>query len=609
MSKSAFRGQFRGVVTIVSASRRRFASTVLVGLLVAAAFAGSAPSASAVMLPAPAPSVDQIADESLSNVALGGATPEIATGSDHTCALLSDGTVRCWGSGGNGRLGDGATADSLHPVQVLASPGMPLSGVTQIAAGGAHTCALLVDGTLRCWGLGANGRLGDGATADSLHPVEVLASGSTPMGGVTQVVTGSDHTCALLSDGTARCWGLGAFGRLGDGTTADGLYPVEVLASGGTPLVGVTQIAAGGFHTCALLSDGTARCWGFGGRGRLGDGTTQTRSYPVGVLASGGTPLVGVTQIATGGFHTCALLSDGTVRCWGFGELGQLGHGSFSDRLNPVEVLASASTPLGGVIRIATGAAHTCAVLDDGTVRCWGLSDKGQLGDGASTNRSLPVEVLTSSSTRLGGVTRIATGAAHTCALLEGVGTTVRCWGLGTSGRLGDGTTETRLSPVEVLASGSAELDPVVFSVIVVRVVDSGASGESVLRLKVACDAPPAQVGESITCTVTGGEPGTDIMWRARFNPVFAEAGVTLDASGAGTFSFIVPTAALGQELTVELVEWIAPVSLGVVGVPVPSSVPSGEGPVGEGPVSMWRLGLLALLALGLLRRGMRAEA
>jgi hypothetical protein len=143
-------------------------------------------------------------------------------------------------------------------------------------------------------------------------------------------------------------------------------------------------------------------------------------------------------------------------------------------------------------------------------------------------------------------------------------------------------------------------------------------SGETI----VAVAAPPVVVppsvscapslpvaGGLVTCTVTGGDAGIDILWRAAYNPVIAEAGVTLDASGSGTFSFTVPAAALGEELTVELVEWTAPVSLGVVGGPVPSSVPSGEGPVDEGRMSMWRLGLLALVALGLLRRGMRAQA
>jgi alpha-tubulin suppressor-like RCC1 family protein len=603
MPKSTFRGHLRAVVALVSASPQRFASTVMVGLLVLAAVAGPATPARAVMLQAPASSEDQIADGHPFFVKGVSTTPQIATGDIHTCALLSDGTVRCWGSGGNGRLGDGMTADSSNPVAVLESGGTPLGGVIQIATGDAHTCALLSAGTVRCWGSGGNGRLGDGATTDRSLPVVVLESDGTPLGGVIQIATGSAHTCALLSAGTVRCWGSGGFGRLGDGATTDRSLPVVVLESGGTPLGGVIQIATGGFHTCALLEDvdKTVRCWGFGGRGRLGDGTTTTRLNPVEVLESDGTPLGGVTQIATGGFHTCALLAGKTVRCWGFGGLGQLGDGTRTDGLNPVAVLESGSTPLGQVTRIATGSAHTCALLSDGTVRCWGSGGNGQLGDGTTTDGSNPVVVLESDGTPLGGVTQIATGGAHTCALLEDAGRTVRCWGLGDNGQLGDGSTTNRSLPVAVLASGSAALDPVVFSVIVVHLVDSGASGESVSRLEMACDVIPAQVGELITCTVTGGDPGIDILWRAAYNPVFAGAGVTLDGSGTGEFSFTVPTAALGQSVTVELVDWLAPVSIGVAGGPVPTSVPSGGG-----PVPVWSLVVLAL-AGGLALRRMSA--
>jgi hypothetical protein len=271
--------------------------------------------------------------------------------------------------------------------------------------------------------------------------------------------------------------------------------------------------------------------------------------------------------------------------------------------LNPVAVLESGGTPLGQVTRIATGGGHTCALLEDvgRTVRCWGLGAKGQLGDGATTNRSLSVAVLASGSTPLGQATQIATGGEHTCALLEDVGRTVRCWGRGDKSQLGDGATTNRSLPVAVLVSGSAALDPVVFSVIVVHLVDSGASGESVSRLEMACDVIPAQVGELITCTVTGGDPGIDILWRAAYNPVFAGAGVTLDANGTGTFTFTVPAAALGQVVTVELVEWLAPVSIGVAGGPVPTSVPSGGG-----PVPVWSLVLL-VLAGGLVLRRMSA--
>jgi hypothetical protein len=276
--------------------------------------------------------------------------------------------------------------------------------------------------------------------------------------------------------------------------------------------------------------------------------------------------------------------------------------------LHPVQVLASGTAGtdpvvLGGVPQIAAGNRHTCALLSDGTVRCWGRGNDGRLGDGTTAARLNPVQVLASGTAGtdpvvLGGVIQVSAGDFHTCALLSNG--TVRCWGNGGQGRLGDGTTSRAVNPVVVLSSGTSLVDPVVFSVLVAVPVVSG----QVPGIAVNCDVAAPQVGATVTCTVSGGDAGIDILWRAAYNPVFAGEGVTLDASGSGEFAFMVPAAALGQELTVELVEWTTPISLGVVGGPVPSSVPSGGG-----PVPVWTLALLALVGVGLLRRGMRTQA
>jgi alpha-tubulin suppressor-like RCC1 family protein len=595
----------------------------------------------AAILQPPATSGDLTTAELLHLTGAGAATPQIATGAGYACALLEDRTVRCWGNNGNRTLGDGTTTDRTRPVQVLVSGSTQgtdvLGGVTQIATGNFHACALLEDRTVRCWGssgtLNQQGRLGDGTTTNSANPVQVLASGSTQgtdvLGGVTQIAVGGSHSCALLEDRTVRCWGSNGVAQLGNGTSfpTQQLNPVQVLASGSTQgtnvLGGVTQIAAGGNHACALLEDRTVRCWGGNDIGHLGDGTTTPdRANPVQVLASGSTQgedvLGGVTQIAAGGAgsggatgHTCALLVDGTVRCWGGNDIGQLGDGTTTpDRANPVQVLASGSTQgedvLGGVTRIAPGVSHTCALLEDKTVRCWGRNAERQLGNGTSfpTQQLNPVQVLVSGSTQgtdvLGGVTQVAAGGSLACALLEDK--SVRCWGDNARGALGDGTTDTRNNPVQVLESGTASSDPVVFLVGRDSFRSDSSSSGSVAAslLKVSCDGA-LQVGSLVTCSVTGGDPGIDILWRAAFNPVFAGQGVTLDADGSGTFAFTVPAAALGEEVTVELVEWLAPMSLGVAGGPVPTSVPSGGG-----PVPVWSLVLL-VLAGGLVLRRMSA--
>ena len=216
----------------------------------------------------------------------------IAVGGTHACALPGDGTVKCWGDNSYGQLGNGFRTDPNAPagdtvapaVTVLASPGStsPLSGVVGIAAGLGHTCALLAEGTVKCWGwnsridnpvaiTGSGGQLGDGTTTDRLTPVTVIAgSGSTrALSGVRAITAGWFHTCALLVDGTVKCWGTNWQGQIGDGTGKDGLAPVTapvtvIAASGSTSaLSGVTAIAAGDLRTCALLADGTVRCWGW----------------------------------------------------------------------------------------------------------------------------------------------------------------------------------------------------------------------------------------------------------------------------------------------------------------------------------------------------------
>jgi alpha-tubulin suppressor-like RCC1 family protein/putative cell wall-binding protein len=382
----------------------------------------------------------------------------ISAGSDHTCAVLHDTTARCWGWNGNGELGDSTTIDRHVPVTVTTSAGTTLSGITHISAGGRHTCAVLADSTARCWGLNVNGRLGDGTNTPSSVPVTVTTSAGTTLSGVTHISAGNSHTCAVLADSTARCWGSNGNGELGDGTnnTPSSLPVTVVNTAVGTTLSGVTHISAGSSHTCAVLADSTARCWG-SSDGRLGDGTTNNdRHVPVTVVNTGaGTTLSGITHISAGGGHTCAVLADSTARCWGSNGSGRLGLGDGTTALSliPVTVTTSAGTALSGVTRISAGAEYTCAVLDGGTARCWGANWTGQLGDGTLGNRLIPVAVTTSAGTAVSEVTHISAGYEHACAVL--VDSTARCWGWNGSGRLGDGTTTPSSVPVEVLNIGN----------------------------------------------------------------------------------------------------------------------------------------------------------
>ena len=229
--------------------------------------------------------------------------------------------------------------------------------VVAITAGDLHTCALIVDGSAWCWGRNVDGQLGDDSTTDRKTPVPVSA-----IENVEDVSAGSDHTCALVVDGSAWCWGGNYYGDVGDGSTTARHTAVEVSG-----LHNVRAISAGQMWTCSVLADGSAWCWGWNDHGQLGDGSTTARHSPVQVSG-----VDNIQAISAGGNHTCALIVDGSAWCWGRNNHGQLGDGSHMDRYNPSDV-----SNLDNVRTISAGGDHTCALRDDGSVWCWGRNDHG----------------------------------------------------------------------------------------------------------------------------------------------------------------------------------------------------------------------------------------
>jgi alpha-tubulin suppressor-like RCC1 family protein len=294
----------------------------------------------------------------------------VAVGSQHSCARTTSNAIKCWGYNGNGRLGDGTTTDRHTPVFVDALT----NGMTTVAGGGDHTCAINNTGRLQCWGWNYYGQVGDGTT-DERHTPEIV-DGFTH--GAAAVSNGVAHTCALNTAGAVKCWGLNGNGQLGDGTLAERHTPVSVMG-------GVTAIAAGYHHTCALTSAGAVKCWGDNANGQLGDGTRTDRRRPIAVPGMTN----GVKAIAAGAYHTCAITGQGGVKCWGWNGFGQLGDGTIIDRRSPVFVDALTH----GVARIAAGYGHTCAKTTTGRLKCWGANGNAQLGDGTLVSRRTPVFV------------------------------------------------------------------------------------------------------------------------------------------------------------------------------------------------------------------------
>jgi alpha-tubulin suppressor-like RCC1 family protein len=346
----------------------------------------------------------------------------VAAGDAHVCALLVAGTVRCWGSDVNGQLGNGGTGVQRSPVSVTG-----LDRVRQISAQRDVTCAVLGNGAARCWGRDNAGQLGDldPSNAGDVDVRRVPVAVQTLIDTV-EVRVGDGYACAMKAQGTMACWGIGP--------ATNTLKPADVPG-----LQNVGAIAAGSDHACALIADGTAKCFGSNAAGQLGRPAVSQSTTPVGVAnISGSIGAIGVAAAANGS-HACAVRSNGLMACWGNNGAGQIGDGTTTGRRLPVAV-----SGISNVIGAGLGANHSCAVIADGTLRCWGSNQDGQLGIGSvGGNQPLP-----SAIGGLTGVVAVAPATFHTCALL--VSGFVRCWGLGSGGEMGNGHFDSHPTPFTV---------------------------------------------------------------------------------------------------------------------------------------------------------------
>jgi alpha-tubulin suppressor-like RCC1 family protein len=322
-------------------------------------------------------------------VGLGTGIAAIAAGQSHTCALTNAGGVKCWGNNDFGQLGDNTTTTSTTPVDVTGLA----SGVVAIAAGAYHSCAITSIGGLKCWGANGYGELGTGQLGDTTGVTHIIPTDVTGLdSGVVDVRLGASHSCAVTIEGRVKCWGFNYYGQLGDGTVIREYNPGSSYPRGRyapADVVGLTSgtkgVEAGYSHSCALSNPGGVKCWGYNNNGQLGNGTTADQLLPVDVLSLSG----GTAAIATGDYASCALVLPGQVNCWGK-TLGSTGTGSTSS--NPTPVSMAPFSP--GISYLAVGGNHACVLLIDGSIRCWGDNGYGQLGIGDTSPHSTPVTVL-----------------------------------------------------------------------------------------------------------------------------------------------------------------------------------------------------------------------
>lgn len=372
----------------------------------------------------------------------------ISAGGHHTCVTrASDGTVDCFGENESGEIGDGVIGGiATKPFAVSG-----LSGALAVSSGVSHTCAVFPSGVVECWGDNSFGQLGDGTHNSSATPVAV------PNVAATQVAAGLRHTCAVLQGGTLRCWGDNTLGELGDGTHTSGSTLVKGISA-------ATNVAVGTGHACAV-ANGQVSCWGDNTSGQLGNGTTTASPSPVGVHGLPSPSTNPARAVVAGLSHSCAVLQNGNVYCWGQNQLGQLGNETTTSSSTAVAVMATAGfeapipEPIQGVSAVSSSANanHTCVSFSGGGAICWGDNSSGQLGNSA-TNASSPqfpafnddatfpvisgteqipnvVGQLVTVNVPLTGVASIAVGAAHTCAAKSDG--SVECWGDNVQGELG----------------------------------------------------------------------------------------------------------------------------------------------------------------------------
>ena len=383
---------------------------------------------------------------------------EVNAGWNHTCARRDDGISTCWGLGTDGQLGAHNYANSVSPINVSLTNGTPkkFNVKRRVSAGYKHTCAVKSSdqGKVYCWGDASDGRLGiNSSSGDKKRGLLVKGVGNSGnLKNIAQVTAGEQHTCALDKDNKVFCWGKGADGRLGQGSSySNSLVPVEIPSDRfhGTPL----QISAGATHTCVVTdTEGLVNCWGDSAKKQIGSNLSYSH-FPIEVGGSGFTNNI---QVSGGDAHSCSVKTDGSVWCWGGKNWGKLGNGQNENTTtkDPVRVKGvDGNGFLTGMIQVSAGDEHTCALHHSGTAYCWGSQEDGRLTQSGSGARNTPYLVRKSSSETQYGLVQVVAAWGHSCARTSS--NKVICWGEGADGRLGNGQTDSEQYPDLVNANST----------------------------------------------------------------------------------------------------------------------------------------------------------
>ncbi len=387
----------------------------------------ASPSENTTMFPSISPSETPTVDPSISPSETLMALPiqSVAAGWQHSCAVDKLSALWCWGRNTLGQLGLGYTSlRNAAPTKVTSLA----NGVSLVAAGGSHTCIVDKLSALWCWGRNNYGQLGLGDTSNRKTPTKVISLSNE----ISQVAAGAFHTCAIDILSTLWCWGYNFRGQLGLPDLSDRNTPTKVTSLSNE----ISQVATGGYHTCIVDKLSALWCWGYNPDGQLGLGNTSDRNIPTQVISLAN----GISHVAAGASHTCAIDNISTLWCWGSNGNGQLGLGDTSDRNTPTKVISLSNE----VSQVGLGGFHTCAIDILSTLWCWGWNGYGELGLGDNSNRNIPTKVISLSNE----VSQVATGGSRSFAIDND---NFWSWGRNDYGQLGLNDTSHRNIPTLLL--------------------------------------------------------------------------------------------------------------------------------------------------------------